>query len=60
MYGLLRTNLPVPFGVRLMLPLVSVEEIVLPFKSRLSTLRLSNLLDASTIRADDAVSVPET
>jgi len=60
MYGLLRTVLPVPFGVRTILPLVSVELIVLvlPVRVRLPTLRLLILLLASTIIADDAVSVP--
>ncbi len=51
---------PVPFAARVRLPLVLVTLSVLPFKSRLSTLRLSNLLLASAIRTEDAVNVPCT
>ena len=49
---------PVPFAARVKLPLLLVTLRVLPFKSKLSTLRLSNLLLESVIRAEDAVSVP--
>ena len=56
----LTTTSPVPFGSRIILPLLSVLLIVLPFKSKLSTLRLSSLLLASAIRALLAVRVPWT
>ena len=52
------TTLPVPFGVILILPLVSVEDNVLPFKVRLSTFHTSILLLESTRTAASAVKVP--
>ena len=46
---------PVPFAARVRLPFVLVTLSVLPFKSRLSTLRLSILLLESTTIAEEAV-----
>ena len=57
-YGLVITVLPVPFGVNSKSPLVSVVLIVLPFKSKLSTFKLSNLELESVTRAELAVNAP--
>ena len=57
-YGLCNTNLPVPFGSITMFPLVSLEDNVLPFRSKLSTFKLSNLEFESTINALLAVRAP--
>ena len=54
------TTSPVPFGVNVMSPLVSVDVIALPLRSKLSTFKLSILFDASVIIALLAVSVPAT
>ena len=54
------TTSPVPLGSKTILPLLLVELIVLPSKSKLSTLKLSTLLFASTKRALLAVKVPVT
>ena len=56
--GPFKSIVPVPLGSSTMLPLVSVEVIVLPLRVRLSTLSTSIFELASTIIADDAVSVP--
>ncbi len=48
---------PVPFGVTLISPFAFVELSVLPSKRRLSTLKISILLLASTINAKLAVKV---
>ena len=49
---------PEPAGSRTILPLASVDEIVLPLIVILSTFRTSILLDASTISAELAVRTP--
>ena len=52
------TTSPEPFGVILISPLVSVDVIEFPLRSKLSTFKLSILLFVSVMIADDAVSVP--
>ena len=54
----LTSTLPAPLGSSMRSPLVFVVLSVFPLRSRLSTLRLSILLDASVIIPLDAVSVP--
>ena len=52
------TTLPVPFGLRLISPFESVDDIILPSALRLSTFRIVNVPRLVTLACAAVLSVP--